>query len=147
MARTKQALKEKFNKVPAPAGGDDDKKAIVAGVPPVGAAKRKRRWRPGTCALREIKRTQRSTRNVLPLAGVNRMARAIAKDIAPDIRFSPRAIKALREIIQERGTELMRDGMEVTAARGGQTLTAPDMRVAEKLNAQAQTKFNVCAGN
>lgn len=147
MARTKLALQAKNNKEPAPGAVDDGKKAITAGVPPaVGAAKRKHRWRPGTVALREIRQLQKGTGNVLPLAGVNRMARALLKEIKPEFRFSPRAIKALREMVQDKGTELMREGMEVAAARGGQTLTAPDMMVAEKLNTAHQARYSVGGG-
>ena len=51
------------------------------------AEKRSHRFRPGTVALREIKRYQKSTALLLPRAPFQRLVRAVAGDIDSDIRF------------------------------------------------------------
>ena len=46
--------------------------------------RKKMRFRPGTVALREIKRYQKSTKCQLPRAAFTRLVRAIARDIDGD---------------------------------------------------------------
>mmetsp|Transcript_41962 Transcript_41962/g.40276 ORF Transcript_41962/g.40276 Transcript_41962/m.40276 type:complete len:88 (+) Transcript_41962:17-280(+) len=47
----------------------------------------KRRWRPGTVALREIKRYQKQTVMLLAKAPFQRLVRVICQAIDPEIRF------------------------------------------------------------
>ena len=49
--------------------------------------KRKMRWRPGTVALREIKRYQKVTDMLLPKAPFQRLVRQICDTIDSDLRF------------------------------------------------------------
>ena len=58
---------------------------------------RSRRFRPGTVALREIKRYQKSTDLLLLRAPFQRLVRSIAQGIDPDIRFRSEALLALQE--------------------------------------------------
>ena len=53
-----------------------------------GDEKRKIRFRPGTVALREIRRYQKSTRNLLPRAPFHRLVRSICSGIDADLRFA-----------------------------------------------------------
>ena len=46
-----------------------------------------RRFRPGTVALREIKKYQKSTKTLLPRAPFSRLVRAVAGEIDSDLRF------------------------------------------------------------
>ena len=62
-----------------------------------GGEKRKNRFRPGTVALREIKRYQKSTNLLLPRASFQRVVRSICSDIDHDLRFQAQALLALQE--------------------------------------------------
>lgn len=49
--------------------------------------KRKIRFKPGTVALREIKRYQKKTSNILPRAPFQRLVRSICGGIHNDLKF------------------------------------------------------------
>ena len=53
------------------------------------------RFRPGTVALREIKRYQKSTKNLLLRAPFHRLVRTICSGIDNDLRFASQALVAL----------------------------------------------------
>ena len=57
-----------------------------------GGVKKPMRWRPGTVALREIRRYQKSTK--VPFA---RLVREITQDFKTDLRFQREALAALQE--------------------------------------------------
>ena len=56
-------------------------------APAEGGMKRKMRWRPGTVALREIKRYQKATTLLLAKAPFQRFIRAICDGIDGQLRF------------------------------------------------------------
>jgi len=60
-----------------------------------GGERRKIRYRPGTVALREIKRYQKSTKHLIPMAPFLRLCKNIAIDYISDVRMSSRAVMAL----------------------------------------------------
>lgn len=58
---------------------------------------RKRRYRPGTVALREIRRYQKSTENLIRKLPFERLLREIAHNMLKrDVRFTKTAIEALQ---------------------------------------------------
>ena len=60
--------------------------------------KRKIRYKPGTVTLREIKKYQKSLKNLLPRAPFLRIAKQIAKDVGgAELRFQSQALNALQE--------------------------------------------------
>ena len=59
--------------------------------------KKPHRYRPGTVALREIKRYQKSTELLIRKLPFARLVREIAQDIKTDLRFQESAILALQE--------------------------------------------------
>lgn len=76
----KKPSKAKASKKTAPAKG---------GIKKSGAgATRKHRFRPGTVSLREIRRYQKSTKNLLPRAPFHRLVRSICSGIDADLRFA-----------------------------------------------------------
>ena len=78
-------------------------KAVVAAqknlsnLPRTGGLKRPMRYRPGTVALREIRRYQKSTELLIRKLPFNRLVREIAQDFKVDLRFQAVAIGALQE--------------------------------------------------
>ena len=64
---------------------------------PTGGVKKPMWWRPGTVALREIRRYQKSTELLIRKLPFSRLVREIAQDFKTDLRFQPQAIGALQE--------------------------------------------------
>ena len=59
--------------------------------------RKKMRFRPGTVALREIKRYQKSTDLLIPRAPFQRVVREICHGYDHDLRFQSQALVALQE--------------------------------------------------
>jgi len=95
MARTKQTAMQST-------GGRAPRKALATkaarkSAPANGGVKRPHRFRPGTVALREIRKYQRSTEMLLRKLPFQRLVREIAQDFKSDLRFQSHAIFALQE--------------------------------------------------
>ena len=61
-----------------------------------GGFKRPHRYRPGTVALREIRKYQQSTELVLRKAPFMRLVREIAQDFKSELRFTAEAVECLQ---------------------------------------------------
>jgi histone H3/H4 len=59
--------------------------------------KKPHRFRPGTVALREIRRYQKSTELLIRKLPFQRLVREIAQDFKTDLRFQSSAVLALQE--------------------------------------------------
>ena len=66
-------------------------------VPTTGGVKKPMRYKPGTVALREIRRYQKSTELLIRKLPFARLVREIAQDFKTDLRFQREAIGALQE--------------------------------------------------
>merc|ERR1719380_332299 len=62
-----------------------------------GGVKKPHRYRPGTVALREIRRYQKSTELLIRKLPFQRLVREIAQDFKTDLRFQSSAVMALQE--------------------------------------------------
>uniref|UniRef100_A0A914C8T1 Histone H2A/H2B/H3 domain-containing protein n=1 Tax=Acrobeloides nanus TaxID=290746 RepID=A0A914C8T1_9BILA len=62
-----------------------------------GGIKKPHRYRPGTVALREIRRYQKSTELLLRKLPFQRLVREVAQDIKHELRFQSSAVLALQE--------------------------------------------------
>ena len=71
-------------------------KAAVAALKRAQASK-PHRFRPGTVALREIRRYQKSTALLIPKLPFQRLVREISQDFRTDLRFQASALAALQE--------------------------------------------------
>lgn len=94
MARTKQtARKSTGGKAPRKqiATKAAAKSASAAGI------KKPHRYRPGTVALREIRRYQKSTELLIRKLPFQRLVREIAQEMKTDLRFQSTAVAALQE--------------------------------------------------
>ncbi|TVU03740.1 hypothetical protein EJB05_50718 [Eragrostis curvula] len=96
MARTKQTARKST-------GGKAPRKmlhhavAIRKTAPATGGVKKPRRYRPGTVALREIRKYQKSTDLLIRKLPFQRLVREIAQDFKTDLRFQSHAVLALQE--------------------------------------------------
>jgi len=66
-------------------------------APTAGGVKKPHRYRPGTVALREIRKYQKSTDLLIRKAPFQRLVREIAQDFKTDLRFQSTAVLALQE--------------------------------------------------
>ena len=95
MARTKQtARKSTGGKAPRKALAT---KAAQRSAPSCGGIKKPHRYRPGTVALREIRKYQKGTELLIRKAPFQRLCREIAEELDLDVRFQSTAILALQE--------------------------------------------------
>jgi histone H3 len=72
-------------------------KAARKSAPNTGGVKKPHRYRPGTVALREIRRYQKSTELLIRKLPFQRLVREIAQDFKTDLRFQGSAVLALQE--------------------------------------------------
>lgn len=94
MARTKQtARRSTGGKHPTVIIGEVKKQL----TPQSGGVKKPRRRRPGTLALQEIRRYQRSTELLIRKLPFQRLVREIAQDFKEDLHFQSSAVVALQE--------------------------------------------------
>ena len=95
MAHTKQAApKSSSEKAPRKQLAA---KAASKGAPATGDVKKPHCHRPGTVALREIRRYQKSTELLIRKLPFQRLVREIAQDFKTDLRFQSSAVMALQE--------------------------------------------------
>ncbi|XP_048542626.1 histone H3.2-like [Triticum urartu] len=95
MARTKQtARKSTGGKAPRKQLAT---KAVRKSAPATGGVKKPHRFRPGTVALREIRKYQKSTELLIRKLPFQRLVREIALDFKTDLRFQSSAVSALQE--------------------------------------------------
>ncbi|XP_041463853.1 uncharacterized protein LOC121414866 [Lytechinus variegatus] len=72
-------------------------KAARKSAPATGGVKKPHRYRPGTVALREIRRYQKSTELLIRKLPFQRLVREIAQDFKTELRFQSSAVMALQE--------------------------------------------------
>lgn len=72
-------------------------KKSSAAASDTGEPKKKHRFRPGTVALREIRKYQKSTELLLRKLPFQRLAREIANDFRSDLKWTSTALGALQE--------------------------------------------------
>ncbi|XP_051050550.1 histone H3-like [Phodopus roborovskii] len=102
MARTKQTARKST-------GGKAPRKQLATkaarkSAPATGGVKKPHRYRPGTVALREIRRYQKSTELLIRKLPFQRLVREIAQDFKTDLRFQ--SSRLVREIAQDFKTDL-----------------------------------------
>ena len=129
MARVKQHKPAKKVPFPVPSNVGPGKKP---GLPGVKKAK-PHRYRPGTVALREIRRYQNSTHFLIPKKPFQRLVREIAQDCSPNIRFQKVAMTALQEAAETHLVGLFEDtNLEAIHARRV-TIMPKDMQLARRI--------------
>lgn len=92
MARTKQTARRCI------AGGKAPRRLPTPPVRPmIGGIKRPRRYRPGTVALREIRKYQNNTNLLIPRVPFQRLVREVTQNCQVDLKFQSAALLALQE--------------------------------------------------
>jgi len=107
MARTKQTARKST-------GGKAPRKKLATkaarkSAPQTGGVKKPHRYRPGTVALREIRRYQKSTDLFIRKLAFQRLVREIANDFKDELRFQGSAMLALQEAAEAYQVVLFED--------------------------------------
>lgn len=124
MARTKQTARKRTTK------GIKTPRKSVAGKK---GTKRPHRFRPGTVALREIRRYQKGTELLLLKLPFQRLVREIAQDFKEDLRFQASAIEALQEAAEAYLVALFEDTNLCAIHAKRVTITPNDMQLARRI--------------
>jgi len=132
MARTKQTARKNAGAKVHPV------KTLVkkAPRPSLGGVKKAHRFRPGTVALREIRRFQKSTELLIRKVPFARLVKEIAADFRIGLRFQSSAIGALQEAAEAYLVGLFEDTNECALHAKRVTIMAKDMQLARRLRGE-----------
>ena len=131
MARTKQIARKST-------GGYADRKGLANLVvrksfKPVSQIKKKRRYKPGTVALREIRKFQKSTELLIRKLPFQRLVREIAQDYNNEIRFQSLAILAIQEAAEDFIVSLFQDTNLCAVHAKRVTIMSKDLQLARRI--------------
>ena len=123
MARTKHAAsrfgaKKTIKTSNGSGAGDTDK------------VRKKRRYRPGTVALREIRQFQKRTDLLIPKAPFRRLVREIGQNFKHELRFSAETFDAIQSVAESYLTNKLRSANKAAIHAKRKGITKSDMEFA-----------------
>ena len=131
MARTKQTARKS-------SGGKCPKKTLAtrhAYKYRMGGIKKPTRYRPGTVALRQIRKYQKTTELLIQKIPFQRLVREVMQGISPhvDLRIQSTALLALQEASEAYLVNVFEDSLLACLHAGRVTLQLKDMLLARRL--------------
>ncbi|KAE8219904.1 hypothetical protein CF326_g8850 [Tilletia indica] len=133
MARTKQTARMSTGgKAPRPVLA----KVSEAAKPAAGGVKKPHRYKPGTIALREIRRYQKSTELLIRKMPFQRLVREICQNkfwFYEELRFQSSALSALQEATEAYLVDFFKDVNLAAIHAGRVTIQPRDMHLARRL--------------
>ena len=131
MARTKQTARKIV-------GGKAPRKQLATKVarktaPACATAKKPHRFRPGTVALREIRRYQKTTELLIRKMPFQRLVREIAQEFKTDLRFQSSSVMALQEASEAYLVGLFEDSNLCAIHAKRVTIMPKDMQLAKRI--------------
>ena len=134
MARTKQTARKST-------GGKAPRKQLAVKAarktaPVVGGIRRPHRYRPGTVALREIRKYQKSTELLIRKLPFQRLVRELAQDFITDLRFSSSAVLALQEASEAYLVGLFEDSNLCALHSKRVTIMPKDIQLARRIRGE-----------
>jgi histone H3 len=133
MARTKQTARKST-------GGKAPRHQVAAQAGrrnvPGGGVKRPHRFRPGTVALREIRKYQKGTNLLIRKQPFARLVREIMQDFKSDFRYQTHAIQALQEAAEAYLTSLFEDTNLCAIHAKRVTIMPKDMQLARRIRGE-----------
>ncbi|XP_055826310.1 histone H3-like centromeric protein CENH3 [Solanum dulcamara] len=138
MARTKQTARKST-------GGKAPRKQLATkaarkSAPATGGVKKPHRFRPGTVALREIRKYQKSTELLIRKLPFQRLVREIAQDFKTDLRFQSSAVAALQEAAEAYLVGLFEDTNLCAIHAKRVTIMPKDMQLARRIRGERATR-------
>lgn len=134
MARTKQTARKST-------GGKAPRKQIATkaarkSAPATGGIKKPHRFRPGTVALREIRKYQKSTDLLIRKLPFQRLVREIAQEFKTELRFQSSAIGALQEAAEAYLVSLFEDVNLCAIHSKRVTIMVKDIQLARRIRGE-----------
>jgi histone H3 len=134
MARTKQtARKSTGGKAPRK---EMARKAARKSVPSNGGVKKAKRFRPGTVALREIRKYQKNGNLLIRKLPFQRLVREVAQDFKQELRFQSHAIQALQEASEAYLVSLFEDTNLCAIHAKRVTIMPKDIQLARRIRGE-----------
>ena len=132
MARTKQTARKSI-------GGKRPGAGLMASYMSVTSAplKRVKRYRPGTVALREIRKYQKSTDLLIRKLAFQRLVREVAAGWRVDLKFQSSALLALQEAAEAFLVGLFEDTNLCALHAKRATIMPKDMQLARRIRGEA----------
>jgi len=135
MARTKQTAR-KSTGGKAPRVANKGTKGAKTPVKKSDGLKKPHRYKPGTVALREIRKLQKSTELLIRRAPFQRLVREIAHEFNDDLRFQQSAVDALQEASESYLVGLFED-TNLCAIHGKRVTIMPkDIQLARRIRGE-----------
>ena len=132
-AQTKQTAVK--SKAPRALGTKRGKKS-AAGASGSSGVKKSFRWRPGTVALRQVKKLQKSTELLIAKAPFSRLVREIADSHKVGLRFQSSAVAAIQEATEAFVVSLLSDA-NLTALHANRVTALPrDLQLVRRLRGE-----------
>src|SRR6056300_186407 len=134
MARTKQTARKST-------GGKAPRKQLATkaarkSAPATGGVKKPHRYRPGTVALREIRKYQKSTELLIRKIPFQRLVKEIAQEHRADLRFQTAAVLALQEAAEAYLVGLFEDTNLCAMHAKRITIMPKDMQLARRIRGE-----------
>ncbi|XP_037471550.1 histone H3.2-like [Triticum dicoccoides] len=101
-----------------------------------GGVKKPHRFRPGTVALREIRKYQKSTELLIRKLPFQRLVREIAQDFKTDLRFQSSAVSALQEAAEAYLVGLFEDTNLCAIHAKRVTIMPKDIQLARRIRGE-----------
>lgn len=133
MARTKQTAKKSTGGAPSTLR---PKMVIRKSAPIPTVMKKPHRYRPGTVALREIRKYQKSTQLLIRNLPFQRLVKQIAQGFMIDIRFQSNVVSVLQQAAEAYLVELFEDTNLCAIHAGRVTIMANDMQLARRIRSE-----------
>ncbi|CAI9266482.1 unnamed protein product [Lactuca saligna] len=111
-------------------------KAARKSAPTTGGVKKPHRYRPGTVALREIRKYQKSTELLIRKLPFQRLVREIAQDFKTDLRFQSHAVLALQEAAEAYLVGLFEDTNLCAIHAKRVTIMPKDIQLARRIRGE-----------
>ena len=135
MARTKQTARKQTGPTAgkAPRKQVQSSKAARKSAPAHGGIKKPHRYRPGTVALREIRKYQKSTELLIRKLPFQRLVREIAHEFKQELRFQSSAVLALQEAAEAYLVSLFEDTNLCAIHAKRVTIMTRDLQLAKRI--------------
>ena len=111
-------------------------KAARKTAPAMGGIKKPHRYRPGTVAIREIRKYQKSTELLIRKLPFQRLVREIAQDYNSNLRFQASAVEALQEASENYIVGLFEDTNLCAIHAKRVTIMPKDMKLAKRIRGE-----------
>ena len=134
MARTKQKVTEKSSAIKQLL---KPRKSLSVSIKSnIEKIKKPHRFRPGTVALRNIRKYQKSTENLIKKAPFRRLVREITNDYKADVRFQESALECMQEACENYLCGLFADS-NLCALHGKRVTILPkDIHLARRIRGE-----------